>query len=99
MKLEFEKIFEQKLQKIHMALRRKGGVKKPDKVHQRIGRAKGKYPSLQHSYNIEVSNDAKPDQAPEIIWKKDPGKHQQKEESPGVYCLCTNPNVQEEVVV
>lgn len=99
MKLEFEKRFEQELQKIHTALHRKGGVKKLDKVHQRIGRAKEKYPSVQHYYNIEVSSDAKTNQATDIIWEKDADKHQQKEESLGVYFLRTNLNVQEEFIV
>jgi len=57
MKLQFEKRFEEELQKIHTALHRKGGTKKSDKVHQRIGRAKGKYPPVQHYYDITVSSD------------------------------------------
>lgn len=44
---QFEQRFEAELQKIHTAIHRKGGIKKIDKVHQRIGRAKEKYPSVQ----------------------------------------------------
>ncbi len=99
MKLEFEKRFEQELQKIHTALHRKGGVKKLDKVHQRIGRAKEKYPSVQHYYVIDVSSEAQTNQATEITWKKDTDKHEKKNESLGVYFLRTNLNVQDEVVV
>jgi hypothetical protein len=58
MKLQFEKRFEGELLKTHIALHRKGGVKKLDKVHQRIGRPKKnihlfstiislKYPAMQ----------------------------------------------------
>lgn len=99
MKLQFEKRFEEELQKIHTALHRKGGVKKLDKVHQRIGRAKEKYPSVQHYYIIEVSSDAKTNLGIEITWKKDQAKHQKKNESLGIYFLRTNLNVQDELVV
>lgn len=99
MKLQFEKRFEEELQKIHTALHSKGGVKKLDKVHQRIGRAKEKYPSIQHYYIIEVSSDTKVNLATEITWKKDQTKHQEKNESLGIYFLRTNLNVQDEVVV
>ena len=99
MKLQFEKRFEQELQKIHTALHSKGGVKKTDKVHQRIGRAKEKYPSVQHYYDITVSSDAKTGLATEITWNKDENKHQEKIESLGIYFLRTNLNVEEEFVV
>lgn len=99
MKLQFEKRFEQELQKVHNALHSKGGTKKADKVHQRIGRAKEKYPSVQRYYDITVSSDAKTGLATEITWKKDTDRHQEKNESLGVYFLRTNLNVQEEYVV
>ncbi len=88
MKLQFEKRFEEELQKIHTAIHGKGGVKKLNKVHERIGRAKEKYPSIQHYYSIEVSSDAKTNQATEIIWKKDETKHQQKTKaSASIFCV------------
>jgi transposase len=99
MKLQFEKRFEQELQKIHTALHSKGGTKKADKVHQRIGRAKEKYPSVQRYYDITVSSDAKTGLATEITWKKNLDSHQEKNESLGVYFLRTNLNVNEEYVV
>jgi len=99
MKLQFEKRFEEELQKIRTALDRKGGVKKLDKVHQRIGRAKEKYPSVQHYYEIAVSSDAKKNLATEIIWKKDRDKDLEKNESLGIYFLRTNLDVCDEVVV
>jgi len=99
MKLQFEKRFEGELQKINAALQGKGGVKKLDKVHQRIGRAKEKYPSVQHYYIIEVSSDAKTDRATGITWKKDGAKHEEKSEGLGIYFLRTNLNVQDEIVV
>ena len=99
MKLQFEKRFEEGLQKISTALHRKGGIKQLDKVHQRIGRAKEKYPSVQHYYIIEVSSDAKTNLATEITWKKDEAKHNKKTESLGIYFLRTNLNVRDEIVV
>ena len=99
MKLQFEKRFEEELQKIHKALHSKGGIKQTDKVHQRIGRAKEKYPSVQRYYTITVSSEAKTGQATEITWEKDPDRHQEKNESLGIYFLRTNLNVQEEYVV
>lgn len=99
MKLQFEKRFEQELQKIHTALHSKGGTKKADKVHQRIGRAKEKYPSVQRYYDITVSSDAKTGLATEITWEKNLDRHQEKNESLGVYFLRTNLNVNEEYVV
>lgn len=99
MKLSFEKRFEEELQKIYAALHSKGGVKKSDKVHQRIGRAKQKYPSVQHYYEIAVEVDEKTGLATEISWKKDAGKDLEKTENLGVYFLRTNLNVSEEYVV
>ncbi len=99
MKLQFEKRFEDELQKIHTALHSKGGVKKTDKVHERIGRAKERYPSVQHYYSIEVSSDAKTNLATEITWRKDETRHQEKNESLDIYFLRTNLNVHDEIVV
>lgn len=99
MKLQFEKRFEQELQKIQTALHSKGGVKKSDKVHQRIGRAKQKYPSVQHYYDIAVDVDEKTGLATQITWKIDAGKDLEKTENLGIYFLRTNLNVREEYVV
>ncbi|MEX2568018.1 MAG: hypothetical protein WD431_18870 [Cyclobacteriaceae bacterium] len=93
MKLQFEKRFEQELQKIHTALHSKGGVKKADKVHRRIGRAKQKYPSVQQYYDITVGSDAKTGLATEINWEKDGNKHREKNESLGIYFLRANLDV------
>jgi transposase len=99
MKLQFEKRFEEELQKIHTALHSKGGVKKSDRVHQRIGRAKEKYPSVQHYYDIAVDSDAKTGLATEMSWKKNADKDLEKTENLGIYFLRTNLNIEEEYVV
>lgn len=51
---QFRMRFEAEMQKISDSLTKKGGVKLEDKVHQRIGRAKQKYPSIQRYFEIEV---------------------------------------------
>ena len=50
----FRSRFESGLQNISDSLSKKGGVKKEVKVHERIGRLKQKYPSVQRFFNIEV---------------------------------------------
>jgi transposase len=105
MKEQFEKRFEEELQKIHSSIHKKGGIKKLNKVHERIGRAKEKYASTQQYYTIDVTAEAdtkKDDKrriATEITWQKDKTKHDQKSDSMGVYFLRTNMNVKDEAVV
>ena len=99
MKNQFEKRFEEELQKIHTAIHRKGGIKQLDKVHQRIGRAKEKYPSVGQYYIIEVTVDKKTNKATEITWVKDKAKYEDKMERLGIYFLRTNMKVSDEVVV
>ena len=57
MKNQFEIRFEQQLQIIQKAIDTKGGIKKVNKVYERIGRAKEKYPSIHQYYTITVSVD------------------------------------------
>lgn len=99
MKNAFEKRFEEELQKIKHALGKKSGVKQIDKVNQRIGRAKQKYPSVQYYYNLELHNDIEKNIVLDITWSKNEELHKQKTETLGVYFLRTNMNLKEEKVV
>jgi hypothetical protein len=54
MNQQFRERFEEGLQKIAESLSKKGGVKQEDKVHERIGRLKQKYPSIQRYFDIEL---------------------------------------------
>jgi transposase len=54
MNAQFKERFEAELKKISDSLSKKSGVKLYDKVNQRIGRAKQKYPSIQRYYTIEL---------------------------------------------
>jgi hypothetical protein len=51
---QFRSRFEAGLQQIADSLIKKGGVKQEDKVHERIGRLKQKYPSIQRYFDIET---------------------------------------------
>jgi len=51
---QFRSRYEAGLQKIADSLTKKGGVKQEDKVYERIGRLKQKYPSIQRYFDIEI---------------------------------------------
>ena len=51
---QFQQRFEQGMQKTADSLTKKGGVKQADKVYERIGKLKQKYPSIARYYDIEV---------------------------------------------
>ena len=87
MKEKFEERFSMEIEKIRASLSKTQGVKKADKVHQRIGRAVEKYPSIAKLYKIEVKT--KDELATEIILH--PQESQQKsEDNLGVYFIRTN---------
>jgi len=52
---QFLQRFEEGMQKIAESLTKKGGVKQADKVHERIGKLKQKYPSIARYIDIEVT--------------------------------------------
>jgi len=99
MKTQFEKRFEEQLQKISISLTSKGGVKKADKVYERIGRAKERYPSIHQYYNITVAIDEETKLATGITWNQDAQKHSIKEDGLGVYFLRTNLLIKEEETI
>lgn len=51
---QFQSRFEAGLQNIADSLTKKGGVKLEDKVYERIGRIKQKYPTIQQYFDIEI---------------------------------------------
>jgi hypothetical protein len=54
MSAQFARRFKELLDKIASSLHKKGGVKRADKVHERIGRVKERCPSVHYCYDIEV---------------------------------------------
>ncbi len=73
---QFRTGYEAGLKIIAASLSKKGGVKQEDKVHQRIGRLKQKYPSIHRYFDIEV--DVKEDVEPKRKKKAEPLDQQQK---------------------
>ena len=67
----------------------KGGVKRYDKVHQRIGRLKQKYPSVHHLYEICIEKDKK-DVCLSMKWEKKAQATLEVENTYGVYFLRTS---------
>lgn len=53
---QFQQRFEEGMRKIKESLYKKSGVKLLDKVHERIGKLKGKYPSIGRYYDIEIES-------------------------------------------
>jgi len=92
MKTLFETRFEAELEKIQQSLGKKHGVKKTQKVNQRIGRALQKSPSVSKYYDIEVV-EKEVGTVQSITWKK--GEREAKEEL-GIYFLRTNMAVEQE---
>lgn len=99
MKSRFEERFEDSLRIIEKAIHSKNGIRKADKVHQRIGRAKQKYPSVQHYYNIDVRTDEQTKNVTSINWQKDDQKNEAQQNGLGVYFLRTNLTLKDETVV
>ena len=99
MKNQFESRFEEELTKIQASLSKKGGTKKVEKVHQRIGRARQKYPSVHSRYDITTTNDAKDNNVIDMQWTKSKVKDQKNIEGLGRYFLRTSMNMIDEAVV
>jgi len=96
MHAQFKQRFEEGLQIIEASLSKKSGVKKEDKVHQRIGRLKQKYPSIQKHYSIETLVN-KTKEVTKITWKIN--DEPVLKESQGIYFLRTSLDVTEEETV
>jgi hypothetical protein len=85
----FMQRFEDELKKISESIHKKGGVKKYDKVCERIGRLKAKYGSVNRMYSIEIEKDSK-DKCTQIQWHLNPRSIVEKQEEHGVYFLKTS---------
>ena len=100
MREQFEQRFELELQKIAQSLERKGGAKKASKIHQRIGRARERYSSVQYYYDIEVTLSKDNNQiAIALGWSKNEEQYARKHASLGIYFLRTSLLIQDEVVL
>jgi transposase len=99
MRSQFEQRFEMELQKIAQALNRKGGTKKAAKVHERIGRARERYPSVQYYYDIDVTLSKDNLTAISISWSNNEQQYAKKEVSLGLYFLRTSLSLEDEVMI
>ena len=99
MRSQFEQRFELELQKIANALQRKGGVKKAAKVHERIGRARERYASVQYYYDIAVTLSEDNTKATALSWSKNEQQYAKKEAMLGIYFLRTSLLMQDEVMI
>ena len=79
--------YEEELDKIGAALHKKGGTKKYEKVWERIGRLKERYPTANKHYHIEVIPDQHQKSAIEIRWKR---TQVNPKEGEGVYFIRTS---------
>ena len=81
--------FEQQLQSLADGLHKKGCTKRYDKVLERIGRLREKYPRAAQHYAIDVEQASEGENAASISWKRH-NKPGSQATHPGVYCLRTN---------
>jgi len=82
----FSKRLEEDLTKLDLGLKKKGTVKKYDKILERIGRLKEKYSRIARQYEIKVEKNEETGNAQWVKWKRKVSE----DLFPGVYCLRTN---------
>lgn len=89
-KNRLEQGYEQQLHLIQQSLSKPRGIKQAAKVYQRIGRAKEKYPSVHHLYQLYFVIDETTQIVKEMSWQKDFIKEEEAASRLGVYFLRTN---------
>jgi Transposase DDE domain len=99
MQRQFEERFESELEKIKISIHKKGGVKLSDKVNQRIGRAKQKYPSAQGRYDINLIYDPSNKTVVQMRWSLNDQKEKLLNDNLGTYFIRTSMNMNDEVMV
>jgi len=88
MNRQYRQRFEDMLEGVKKGLSTKGGIKKYDKVCERIGRARAKYPSVQRFYQIDYTLDQTGTKVTDITWSiKSPEK---MDANVGIYFLRTD---------
>ena len=90
MNRNFKKRFEEELEKIKKSLGTKHGTKNYEKVIERVGRARQKYPSIAKYYVIDYipDNEEKPKNMADIDWRIAVPENVDKDS--GIYFLRTN---------
>ncbi len=83
----FSQRYEQDLERIREGIHKKGGTKKLDKVWERVGRLKERYPTANKHYNITILPDKENIKAIDLKWSKKTPRPRSNE---GVYFIQTN---------
>lgn len=79
--------FKIELQKISDGVIKKGGIKKYDKIQQKIGRLKEKYSKVSSQFKFDIMSDEKKERVTQFNWTHHPDK---QSKIPGIYCIRTN---------
>lgn len=79
--------YEQDIDRIREGIHKKGGTKKLDKVWERVGRLKERYPTANKHYNIAIVPDEQNIYAIDLKWSK---KTTRASSNEGVYFVRTN---------
>ena len=96
MESHFSQHYEEALEQIKQSLHKKGGTKKLDKVWERVGRLKERYPTANKYYNISVDADATNTIAMNLTWTNITPKTKSGE---GVYFVRTSLDKQQETTL
>jgi hypothetical protein len=98
MHVQFVERFEEGLRIIAKGIVSKHGIKKYDKVNQRIGRLKEKYPSVNRMYRIEVEKNEQ-DICLSLHWKRIEEVEVEKQSNQGVYFIRTSLSRRDETLI
>jgi transposase/predicted Fe-S protein YdhL (DUF1289 family) len=98
MNSRFTQGYEQALSSIKASLAKPSGIKKVQKVYQRLGRAKEKYPSVHHLYQISLTIDEPTQTVTNMQWHQQIDKVNQASQTWGTYFLRTNLQIQDEAL-
>jgi hypothetical protein len=96
MNSRFKDRFDEGLMNIESSLHKKSGVKQLDKVHERIGRLKQKYPSIHRFYQINVQSNEK-NIVTSVSWEIKPAVD--PDQNSGIYFLRTSLSNPDEATV
>jgi hypothetical protein len=98
MNVKFKERFELELQKLANGVTLKSGIKTQEKVQQKIGRLKEKYPSIAPNFSITCTLDQEKVNVIKIDWKvNEIATKKQKEQ--GIYFLKTSLKDKDEVTI
>lgn len=98
MNVKFRERFELELQKLALGITKKSGIKTQEKVQQKIGRLKEKYPSIAPNFTITCTPDQDKTNIVNIEWKVNETAVK-KEKEQGIYFLKTSLKDKDEATI